>query len=90
MSWDVFAPLGGPVINMPEEARKREADAAELRAALGHPAGRAWLDRAIAKLDARPIYTPGVTLDMAAFREGQRQLLRDMRAAINQTPDMES
>lgn len=63
-------------------AAARERDDA-LLAALGHAPGRAWLDRTLAEEYARPSFQPGDAFADAAFREGRKQILRDIATRLH-------
>lgn len=73
---------------LPDRPAAPGADAARaareaVRAALAHPAGRAWLRGAIARADAAGAFRPGDALDTVAWREGRRALLRELAAALD-------
>lgn len=72
-----------------QEATERQAEArrAATVAALGHPAGRAWLADRLAEETARPSYSPGATFDLVAYREGRKAILRDLAADLAPQPD---
>lgn len=85
--WNPYEPLAKLDAQAEEqhraEAQKREAEAAQLRAALGHPAGRAWLNAMIERLDAQASYRAGDSLDVVAWHESRRQMLRELRRALD-------
>lgn len=72
------------------QAKQREAQQASLLAALGHPAGRAWLDALLAREYARPSYVPGDDFAGTAYRQGRIAVLREiavqLHAASQPTP----
>lgn len=92
--FDVFKQTPGGMINLPEMVKRdreaREAAQAALLAALGHPAGRAWLDARTAAEWARPSFVPGDNHADTAFREGRKSILREiaeqLHAASQPTP----
>jgi hypothetical protein len=56
-------------------ALRRNADT---HAALGHPAGRAWLKHVVEAERRRPSYVPGNDLGEAAYYEGRKAMLADI------------
>lgn len=82
-----FNPYEALGFNMLERARAendaRLARYTATRAALGHPAGRAWLQARLAEELARPSYEPGLPADQVAFREGRKDLLRELEREIS-------
>lgn len=68
---------------MTERLAEIEARRALIRAVFGTEAGRRLLALWRARL-ALPTYAPGMSLDEVAFREGQKQVVREIEAAFDQ------
>jgi hypothetical protein len=76
--FDVFAPAGAVApAQEAQRARQRQAQQDAILAALGHPAGRAWLDRVLQQEYARPSYLPGDDFPGTAYRQGRIALARE-------------
>jgi len=60
------------------QQRQRQARQHALVAALGHPAGRAWLDAMLAEEYRRPSYMIGDSFDAVAYRQGRVAVLREL------------
>jgi hypothetical protein len=52
-------------------------------AALGSPAGRAWLDGLLAREYARPSYVPGDDFASTAYRQGRVAVLREIAEQLH-------
>jgi hypothetical protein len=76
-----FNPLSNaapPAADPDAERRAQAVSTGATRAALGHPAGRAWLQARLLQEEARPSYLPGRCFDEVAWREGRKALLREI------------
>jgi hypothetical protein len=87
MAWNPYEPLAALDARAAEQRRaqaeEQAALAAQLRAALNHPPGRAWLNAMIERLDSQASYRPGDALDVVAWHESRRQMLRELRRALD-------
>lgn len=84
--FNVFAPLPtGDTwpARAEREAKQRAAERDALVAALGHPAGRAWLEARTAAEWARPSFMPGDNHADTAFREGRKSILRELAEQLH-------
>jgi hypothetical protein len=83
--FDVFAPTQGAVT--PEQRnmlrRQHQAQQDATLAALGSPAGRAWLDAILAREYARPSYIPGDDFASTAYRQGRIAVLREIAEQLH-------
>jgi hypothetical protein len=90
--FDVFAATpGAPTPDQrARQAKQRQAQQDATLAALGHPAGRAWLDALLAREYARPSYVPGDDFASTAYRQGRislaREIAEQLHAASQPTP----
>jgi hypothetical protein len=78
----VFAPSSPAQAAREAMERDRNIREAGTRAALGHQAGRVWLQERLAEADARPSYRPGFTFDQVAYEEGRKAALREIAAEL--------
>lgn len=88
MSFEIFGP--GAVGTMHDARKRAEAKRAAraeqdqlLIAALGHQAGRRWLERMLEEEARRPSYVPGDSFDATAWREGRKAILRETLAQLD-------
>ena len=65
-----------------ERQREIEEHMALIRATFGTPSGQALLVAWQRRAAARPSYRLGETLEVVAWREGQKEFLREIEAAF--------